>query len=110
MIGTKAECPKSKKEKVKFWVCRVTFLYQVLITFPCVRQNPTLNDYLPAIGLVSCNMDTGQINLILHSKDGSHLCTIPAVRKEWAGRTGPPISHQGQGHGTTLNIFPDTLL
>ena len=76
----------------------------VLNTCPCVRQNPTVNDYLPAIGLVSCNMDTGQINLILHSKDGSHLCTVPAVRKEWARRTGPPISDQGQGLGVSEKV------
>ena len=114
MIGTEAECSKSKQENVKILGVQsnifVSHVSSILITFPCVRQNPTVKDYPPAIGLVSCNMDTRQINLILHSKDGSHLFTVPSVRKEWAGRTGPPISDQGQGHGTTLNIFTDTLL
>ena len=84
------------------------FVSSILTTFPCVKQNPTANNYLPAKGLVSCYIDTGQINLILHSKDGSHLCMVPAVREECSGKTGPPISYQGQGDGTTLNRFPDT--
>ena len=42
MIGTEAESIESIKETVKFWVCKVKFLYQTITFFLCVRQNPTL--------------------------------------------------------------------
>ena len=69
--------------------------------FSLIKQNPTIIDYLPTIGLISCNMNKVQLNVISPDKDGNLFCTGPSVSEEYE-------TFFDQGHGMTLNIFPDT--
>ena len=85
-------------KKGEFLVCKVKILYQVFQLLFCITQNPTAISYLPAIGLVSCNMAKEQIKLSHPAKDGSYFCTPPpSIMGEYA-RSG----------SRTLSIFPDT--
>ena len=76
------------------------------MTITCLIQNPTVNVYLRAIGLVSCNKDKKKSTLSYPAKLAAIFVLHHLSLRSGPGRVCHLFSDQGQGHG--MNIPPDT--